>query len=331
MSSSNDAKPAGPALFWRLSAIFILVLTRQLPAADAPLKTLPRHVPDAVRRLSARGNLPPTNRLNLAIGLPARDARGLDDFVAQISDPASPNYRRYLTPEQFTARFGPTEADYADVTAFARRNHFTVTTTHANRLLLDVSGSVADIQKAFHITLRAYAHPSEARDFYAPDSEPMVESSLPVADISGLNNYVLPHPKSLHTGSSSSSQAIQKTGTGSASGGSYMGKDFRAAYLPGVTLTGSGQIVGLVEFDGYYASDISAYETAAGYPSVTLQNVLLDSYNGTPRSVNGNEEVSLDIEVALALAPGLSEIVVFEAGPSGLPNEVVGYFDKKSQ
>jgi len=105
-----------------------------------------------------------------------------------------------------------------------------------------------------------------------------------------------------------------------------MGKDFRAAYLPGVTLTGAGQTVGLLEFDGYYASDISTYESAAGLPSVPLQNVLLDSFKGSPVSVGGDTEVSLDIEMAVSMAPGLSKIVVFEGNPSSrhfFPNDVL--------
>lgn len=62
--------------------------------------------------MSAKGNYATTNRLNLALGLPLRDAAGLDAYLAQICDPASTNYRAYLTPEQFTERFGPTTNDY---------------------------------------------------------------------------------------------------------------------------------------------------------------------------------------------------------------------------
>ena len=200
-----------------------------------------------------------------------------------------------------------------------------------NRLFVDVSGSVADIQTAFHITLRTYHHPTEARDFYAPDAEPSVDASLAISDISGLNNYVLPHPKSLHIDSSPSTNAIPRTG--SASDGAYIGNDFRAAYLPGVTLTGSGQIVGLLEFDGYYASDISAYETAAGYSSMPLQTVLLDGFDGTPTRGpdSGNGEVSLDIEMAVAMAPRLSKIVVFEGGPDGLQNDILNAMAASNQ
>jgi hypothetical protein len=297
-------------------------------AADPGMKTLPGHVPTASAHLSALGTLPATNRLNLAIGLPLRDAKGLDEYLARLYDPASPQYRQYLTPEQFTEKFGPTEQDYQAVIAFAQQNHLTITATHANRLLLDVKGAVADIQKAFHVILQSYRHPVEARDFYAPDSEPSVDVSLPIADISGLNNYVLPHPKSLKV---NSSPVTPRSGSGS--GGAYLGNDFRAAYLPGVTLTGSGQIVGMLEFDGYYAGDISTYENTAGLPAVPLQTVFLDGYDGAPTTGpnSGNGEVSLDIEMAVCMAPGLSKIVVFEAGPSGLPNDVLNAMAASNQ
>ena len=89
-----------------------------------------------------------------------------------------------------------------------------------------------------------------------------------------------------------------------------MGYDYRAAYLPGVTLDGSGQVVGLLQFDGYFPSDISAYELQAGLPKVPLINVLLDGFDGTPGF--GNGEVALDIEMVVSMAPGTSAIVLYE-------------------
>ncbi|HZM03621.1 MAG TPA: protease pro-enzyme activation domain-containing protein [Candidatus Saccharimonadales bacterium] len=299
--------------------------------ADAGMKTLPGHIPAAIAKLSATGNLPSTNRLNLAIGLPLRDAKGLDAFLAGAYDPASPNYRRYLTPDQFTEKFGPTAEDYAAVAAFAQRNHLTVRARHANRLVLDVNGAVADIQRAFHLTLHTYRHPTEARDFYAPDSEPSVDASLPVADITGLNNYQRPQPKSLRSLPAISSRAVARSGSGL--GGTYFGNDFRAAYLPNVTLTGAGQMVGLLEFDGFYPVDVTAYESAAGITPVPLQTILLDGFDGTPTTGpnSGDEEVSLDIEMALAFAPGLSKIVSFEAGPNGFQNDILSAMTTNTQ
>ena len=125
-----------------VAAIFVMAAGVAWPAT-VTWKTLRGHVPSVVAKLSAVGTLPGTNRLHLAIGLPLRDPAGLDVFLAQLADPASTNYRHYLTPGQFTERFGPTAADYAAVTQFAATNGLTVTATHGNRLLLDVSGTAA--------------------------------------------------------------------------------------------------------------------------------------------------------------------------------------------
>ncbi len=111
---------------------------------------------------------------------------------------------------------------------------------------------------------------------------------------------------------------------GSGPGNSYIGNDFRSAYLPGVALTGSGQTVALVQFDGYDASDIAAYEARAGLPSVTLSNVFVDGL-ATPTGSGGEVEVSLDIEMVISMAHGLSKVIVYEGNPppNFIPNNVL--------
>ena len=85
------------------------------PVYGAGWKSLPGHVPREVDGLSAKGQLAVTNQLRLAISLPLRDRAGLENFLAQLYDPASPNYRQYLTPAEFTARFGPLPEIIGDV------------------------------------------------------------------------------------------------------------------------------------------------------------------------------------------------------------------------
>jgi len=274
-------------------------------AAMPAMTALHGHVPSIVSQLVSTGRVPATNALHLAIGLPLRNQAGLDALLQQINDPASPSYHHYLTPDQFATQFGPTPADYQAVLEFAKTNGLTVTRTHGNRMLVDVLGKASDVEKSFHVTLRTYHHPKESRDFFAPDTDPTVAASLPVLSVQGLNNYVQPRPM-FHLMPASKI----KPGIGSAPGGGYMGSDFRNAYVPGTTLTGAGQTVGLLQFDGYYASDIAAYESLAGLPNVPLQNVLLDGFNGVPGANNG--EVCLDIETSISMAPGLSKVVVFE-------------------
>ena len=297
------------------------ITTFSSPAAGASRVMLRGHVPAVVSGLQPQGLLSATKDLNLAIGLPLRNREALTNLLREIYDPASPNFHHYLTPEEFTARFGPTEQDYQKVIDFAKANGLSVVNSHPNRMVLEVIGKSADIGKAFQVTLRTYRHPSENRDFFAPDAEPTVDAALPIQNVSGLNNYLLPRP-AFHKMSASGAQPAN----GSGPGGGYMGSDFRNAYVPGSTLNGAGQIVGLLQFDGYHASDIAAYESLAGLPNVPLQNVLLDGFDGTPGPNNG--EVCLDIETSISMAPGLSKVVLFEGY---FPNSILSSMASSNQ
>lgn len=286
------------------------------PGNAAERQALHGHVPPAVAKyhLQPFGELPATRMLQLAIELPLRNEAALDDLLRQIYDPASPEFHHYLTPEQFAAQFGPTEQDYQAVIAFVEAKGLKVTGRHLNRVVLDVSGPVADIQRTFHAKLHTYRHPVEPRDFYAPDVEPTIDLAVPILQVSGLNNYSLPHPSLRAEAAVPTSQAAPNSGSGPF--GSYMGRDFRAAYAPGVTLNGSGQSIALVQFDGYYSNDIAAYLNRAGltnYP-VSLTNVPVNG--GVPTPGSGNSEVCLDIEMVISMAPAVSKIIVYE-GPNG--------------
>jgi len=273
-------------------------------------KTLTGQVPKAIAKLTPIGRLPATNELRLAIGLRLRDEAGLDNLLKEIYDPASPNFHHYLTSQEFTARFGPTAADYAAVADFARSNGFQIAGTHPGRQVLEVSAPVGKIEQAFHLKLRTYRHPREARDFYAPDAEPTADFPAAVLQVSGLDNFSLPRPKNILK--PASAKVVSKNGSGS--GGAYIGHDFRNAYVPGTTLTGAGQSVALLQFDGYAYNDIVAYANDAGQAMVTLTNVPVNGGVSTPGS--GNVEVCLDIEMVMSMAPGISRIIVYE-GPNG--------------
>jgi len=290
-------------------------------SAAAPLmKTLSGHVPQVVSQLASTGRLAGTNHLHMAIGLALRNQDGLQALLDQINDPASSNYHHYLTPDQFTAQFGPTEKDYQAVIDYATANGFTVLARHDNRTLLEVDAISTNVERAFNVHLRTYHLSAENRDFYAPDTEPSVPSALPVLDIQGLNNYVHPRPR-VHV-----KQPVTKaTKAGSGPFGSFLGNDFRAAYVPGTPLTGAGQKVALFEYDGYLASDIAQYEQRAGYATVALTNVLLQGFSGNPFDPAAQTEVTLDIDMVIAMAPGISQVQVYEGNiqVAYLPNLVL--------
>lgn len=272
----------------------------------------------------AKLGLPPIGRLDslktldITIGLPLQNQEALNKLLSDLYDVTSPNFHQWLTPEEFTSQFSPTEQDYQATIAFTKANGFTVTKTYSNRLLVDVVGTVRDIEKAFRLKMMTYNHPKRAGTFYAPETEPSLDLKTPVIHISGLSNYsvAVPHIKVKSLNSAMPSPA---NGSGSGPGNSYVSRDFRAAYTPGSSLTGSGQVVASLQFDGYTLGDITYYESHTGLPNLTPQKVLIDGASGNPSGypTYGEIEVSLDIEMALAMAPNLSGIIVYEAPTTG--------------
>src|SRR6185437_13016260 len=258
--------------------------------------------------------------MEIAISLPLRNREALTNLIHDQSDPNSQNYHHYLTPAQFTDLFGPTKKQYQQVIDFAAAHHLEIVHKHANRLVLTVRGKAADIENAFQVTLRTYQHPTENRTFFAPDKDPVVDASLPIYQVSGLNNYSIPHADShlktlvpMPDGKTKVKAKAASPNVGSGPQGSYQGNDFRRAYIPGTTLTGAGQNVALVQFDGFFASDIAAYEAQIGLTGKVPNVVVVPVDGGVPVPGPGVDEVSLDIEMVLSMAPGVDNIYVYEA------------------
>ncbi len=290
-------------------------------SAQAPgRQTLHDHVPRGLDQLRSRGLLARDTNLDLSISLPLRNNEELQALLRDLANPASPQYRQYLTPEQFAERFGPSEADYQALIAFAESRGLLVVGTHPNRVILDLRGRVPAIENAFHVTLREYPHPREKRTFFALDTEPSIDLAVPILHINGLDNYVRPFPKAIRR--SDGQSVVPHAGppaTGSGPSGWYWGGDFRRAYVPGTALTGSGQNVALFELDGYYTADITNYEVQAGLPNVPLVNV----GSVTPGINGGIGEVSLDIEMVVSMAPGIAHLYVYEGtNPDTVLNKI---------
>ena len=292
-----------------LGLMLLFGLFYSVIAADRQF--LPGHVPPAVAQLKALGRLPETNNLELAIGLPLRNGAELSELLRQLYDPSSTNYHKYLQPAEFAARFGPTVEDYQAAQDFARSNGMVVAGTYPNRLVLDVRGRVADVERAFGVTLRTYRHPTEKRNFFAPDTEPSLPSNLRVTSIEGLSDYSLPRCASRRV---LAAKARPLSFNGSATNHEYAGQDFRNAYVPGSKLDGTGQTVAVLEYSDYFPADITNYENIVGANIgatnyVPLTTVLVGT---TTPSTTHNDEVAMDVELAIAMAPKLSRVIVYE-------------------
>ena len=142
----------------------ILILTVASVAQSQSLLT--RHTRDEVinGEAASLGRLPATQSMKLDLVLALRHQPELDNFLKDLYDPTSSSYRHFLTVEDFTARFGPSQEEYDTVIRFAKANGLQVTGAPArNRMLVQVTGTAASIEKAFHIQLGLYQHPTESR------------------------------------------------------------------------------------------------------------------------------------------------------------------------
>jgi len=317
------------------TAIFLFLATTDTAAAQAALQTIrSSHVPAAVSAARPLRRLDQSTPMQLSIVLPPRNQNNLKSLLSGLYDPSSPDYHHFLSVAQFADQFSPTAEDYQAVIEFARANGFTVAETPSNRMVVTISGSAAQVEKAFNVRMNSYQHPTEKRAFFSPDREPSLALKVPVAHIAGLNNYSIPKPL-VSKPLSAQEQAISEV-SGSGPGGSYLASDMRAVYytstLPagGTELTGSGQTVGLVQFDGYNINDvvmafngtaqasangsnyILTYTPTAGGQTyrIPINNVLLDGTSGAPVSGDDAEEV-LDTVQAIGMAPGLSQVRVY--------------------
>jgi subtilase family serine protease len=288
----------------------VLLVNFVCQAQAVPLMT--RHVREAVRTGQARsvGHLPATQTMRLVLVLPLRNQAELENFLQELYDPSSTSYRQFLTVEEFTARFGPTPEDYDAVIHFAEANGLTVVGTSRNRLNLDVSGSVENIEQALHVTMGVYQHPSENRTFYAPDREPTPYLSVQLWHITGLDNYSIPHPNIVHRNNSADKSNAT---TGSGPSASFLGSDMRAAYYAGTALTGSGQSLGLLEYAGTDLADLATYYSNVGQTNNVP--ITLISTDGTSTSCSepscDDIEQTIDMTQALGMAPGLSSLVMY--------------------
>jgi subtilase family serine protease len=290
------------------AAIVLLAVTAAMPASAETL--LSAHVPAVVAQHLAAviGEPDSGRRLQLDVALPMRNQDALDTLLASIYDPSDPAYHHYLSVAEYTDRFGPTKADYTRAAQFFGTSGLHVSAASANRYMIEVEGTVADIERVFHIRLNLYKHPTENRSFFASDREPTLDLAVKVLHVTGLDDLDIPVPRVV-----AAPDAEPAHGTGSGPKGSFIGSDMRAAYYGGTSLTGAGQSLGLMELKGWNPADISLYFSTVGQPlNVPVTGISVD---GTPITCTqcNDVEQALDIEYAISMAPGLSQVQVYVA------------------
>jgi kumamolisin len=295
--------------FWAAAVVAVLVFARITSEADSQdvhdRARITRHTLPALQRARFAGEASRRQELNLAVALKVSDRAALNQRIEQLYDPASPLYHQFLTPAQFADEFGPSQGDYDTVVSFLRDSGLQVTATYPNRLLIDVQGSVAQVEEIFGVKINNYTQNNQS--FFANDRDPALPLSIAsvVGSVRGMENYL---ELRRHTRLRSSARNFSHTPPGYSPQQIAIAYNFNSAYSNGIT--GRGQTVAIATAYGFSATDVAKFWKYYGIRAPKYSTVAV---GGKTRYIDF--ETTLDLEWAGAMANGASFIVYQAATP----------------
>jgi kumamolisin len=281
-------------------------------AKDGPaLKKFVSHIPKAVNSFSDQGKMDETQQLPVTFALGTNNQAELDQEVTAMYQAGSPTYHQFMTPDTFRAKYAPTAAQVEQVKSYLISQGVVPTSVDAGQMLVHATASVASLNSALHTEIHQYKD-SKGTAYFAPAYEIQADASMPIQGVLGLQNVTKAHGNAVKKASSGPKQGTTSNPNGATGpGGGFAPADIAKAYnMPTTAANGAGQTLAVFELDGYDLSDIIGYESNFGLPALTPTNVLVDSATGVPGG--GIAEVTLDIELQLAVAPGASKLIVYE-------------------
>jgi kumamolisin len=275
------------------------------PVALQPRVSLAGTVLPKLAQSTRLGDVPAGKQLSVAVSMTPSNSKDLDNFVRQVSDPRSSNYGKYLTPQQFTAKYGASQNQLDQVTTYLRQKGLTVESVSANHLIVDATGPASAMEQTFGTKLSTRRDAKTGQEYYANDSALSLPGNLAsaVSDVAGLDNHrKLTHPP------------LQQRAVRGVTPANLNG----AYDIKGLNATGAGQQVAVFELDAFQQPNIDAYDKQFGLtpPTPAVQKV-----DGGVALGEGQTEVELDIEAIQAVAPK-AQLTVFEG-----PNSSRGVID----
>jgi subtilase family serine protease len=238
--------------------------------------------------------------------------QALQALLAEQQDPASPNFHKWLTPEQFADRFGLTSNDVAQVTRWLESEGFVIDRVARSRTQISFTGSVARIESVFHTEIHSYLTNGERH--FANTTDLQIPAALQgvVLGVRNLDDF---HPKPRNTGRRRI--PVSPNLTSSLSGSHFMvPEDFATIYdvtaLYGAGFDGSGEKIAVIGDSEITMSNIETFRSLAGLSKNDPTKTLVPgSGNPTVPSASEQVEAYLDLEWAGAVAENASIIYVY--------------------
>jgi kumamolisin len=266
--------------------------------------------PDATAGATLLGRTAADTKVTLALHLPSRDPAGLASFLAHVTRRGDALYRHYLTPEEFAARFGASQADYDATIAWAQAHGLTVGERHTSRTIVAVSGPAHAIEAALGTSFSDYRD-ATGRTFYAAPANLSLPSDIAgkvrgVVGLSGRTRFAT-LARRLPAG-------VKTLGYGHGPGGGFSASDLRSIYSVPAQNFGPKQTLAVFEQGGFDPNDVTTYLVKNNLPMVPVKVRNVDGYDGSVNDPNVEAEAVLDIDMQIAINPAAAEIRVYEQG-----------------
>lgn len=261
-----------------------------------------------IRRATDRGALEPGMRISgMTLVLAQSDGQraDLERFLEAQRDPSSPDYRNWLTPEQYGERFGLSESDLGGIVSWLQSQGFTIGQVARGRGWIAFDGTAGQVAQAFHTELHHFEIAGETH--FANAAEAWIPASLDgiVSEIRGLDDF-RPKPQR--------ATARMRPEFNASNGSHYLTPgdlaaiyDIQALYDAG--FDGTGQKLVVVGQTSLDPADIRAFRSEFNLPPKDPEMVLFGPNPGANR--DDRIEADLDIEWAGAVARNAAIVYVY--------------------
>jgi subtilase family serine protease len=278
-------------------------------------------VPALVTQSTYQGPMPATETLSMNLSFQVSDEAGLHELVSGLYDPGSANFHHWLTPQEFGQRFGRSQDEIQQATAWLTSKGLVVNQVLPNMLSVLFSGTAETVQQAFGVTMSQYTDESSGRVFYSNDQAPSLPSDVQAitADLVGMNNAYRHHPGKLNyrpanlKAGKGQTKAFRRVGSApqaeDSEGDVFMGP---AAYatvyditpLANAGIQGQNQRVGIIGDSDVADSDAADYRNFFNLPPANIQRFTVPNATGpVSKDMDGELEASLDYSCVSAIAP----------------------------
>jgi len=265
----------------------------------APLKGSQRRIVQAgtdVGRMPSNAKL---NGVSIVFNRSAAQQAALEKLLAAQQDPSSPQYHRWLSPEEFGSRFGLAQVDVDKVQSWLEQQGLAVDRVSRSRNMIRFSGTVGQVEQAFQTEMRYYK--TGAQTHFAPSTALSVPAAIAptIEAVANLSNF---RPRPMHVRPRRAFTSSQSGNNFFAPGDIATTYDVKGLYSAGID--GTGQSIAVIGQSAIDPKDIENFESAAGLPKKDPVMVLVPG-SGSSTVLAGDEgESDLDVEWAGAIAKG---------------------------